>query len=368
MHNSSPSMLPVTPIVRGVRKSSPLRFLQGEEIGALTPVDWIIKGIQASDSLAMTYGPAGGGKTFNTIDKGLCVATGIDFHGRKVKQGAVIYVCGEGRFGIAKRIRAWRKFHAIPDDQHIPFGVSSRSVPLLDDMALTELLESLRKFPETPVLIIIDTLNRNFGDGDENSTKDMSAFVDALDHLRVETGACVEVVHHTGKSEAQAARGNSALRAALDTEIAIKLKAGGFRIECTKQKEAEQFEDVSFKFKKIELGVFDGEAIESLVCELDNTPEVSTSGHKLGPCQRAGIDLLRKFYRRAQERGVDAGVVTIEKKEIRDCLQDDALSPDGKAHSQTSVYEFPAFAIKEGYAREIDNKNIAIVEGAWLGR
>jgi hypothetical protein len=41
-----------------------------------------------------------------------------------------------------------------------------------------EVLESVRHLAENhgePVLIVVDTLARNFGNGDENSTKDMGS-------------------------------------------------------------------------------------------------------------------------------------------------------------------------------------------------
>lgn len=238
------------------------------EFDRLVPTDWLIEGIQISDSLAMTYGPAGGGKTFHVLDKALHVAAGLEFHGRPVKRGKVVYICGEGRVGIAKRVRAWKKKHDL-EGQGIGFAITTAAVPFLESNALDELAEVLRNFDENPILIVIDTLNRNFGDGDENATKDMSAFVAALDSIRILTGACIEVVHHTGKGESGTARGNSALRAALDSEFAVKPVEGGLKVSCTKQKDAEQFDPIPFTFETIELGAPDGKPIESLVCVLD---------------------------------------------------------------------------------------------------
>ncbi len=40
-----------------------------------------------------------------------------------------------------------------------------------------------------PVLIIIDTLHRNLGPGDENSAQDIAAYVKAADALRLRYGA-----------------------------------------------------------------------------------------------------------------------------------------------------------------------------------
>jgi putative DNA primase/helicase len=70
-----------------------------------------------------------------------------------------------------------------------------------------------------PRIIIIDTLARNFGGGNENSTEDMSQFVAHIDkHLRDRFNATVLLVHHTGHGSAERGRGSRALKAAVDTD------------------------------------------------------------------------------------------------------------------------------------------------------
>ena len=68
-------------------------------------------------------------------------------------------------------------------------------------------------------LVIIDTLARSMGAGDENSSQDMGAFIAACDQIRRATGATVLIVHHSGKSSNAGARGSSALLGAVDTAI-----------------------------------------------------------------------------------------------------------------------------------------------------
>jgi hypothetical protein len=72
-----------------------------------------------------------------------------------------------------------------------------------------------------PSLIVIDTLQRNFGSGDENSARDMGAFIHNCDDLRTHFGAAVLVVHHTGKDKGDP-RGSSALEASLDMMSRVK--------------------------------------------------------------------------------------------------------------------------------------------------
>jgi RecA-family ATPase len=68
-------------------------------------------------------------------------------------------------------------------------------------------------------MIWLDTLARTFGAGDENSQKDMNAFITGVDRLRDTFRCVVGVVHHTGKEDGKGLRGSSALYAAMDTVI-----------------------------------------------------------------------------------------------------------------------------------------------------
>jgi hypothetical protein len=65
----------------------------------------------------------------------------------------------------------------------------------------------------------------------------MGRVVDNLDALRTHTGACVLIVHHTGKDVGRGARGNSALQGALDTELELTGDANLLVLKMTKQKD-----------------------------------------------------------------------------------------------------------------------------------
>jgi hypothetical protein len=75
----------------------------------IRPTDWLIHGFFESDSMSLLFGDPAAGKSFVAIDLAACIATGKDWHGHKTKQGAVIYIAGEGMNGISKRFKAWSK-------------------------------------------------------------------------------------------------------------------------------------------------------------------------------------------------------------------------------------------------------------------
>src|SRR5262249_6897101 len=147
-------------------------------------VNWLIKPYLDMGSLGVIFGEPESMKTFLAIDMGLCIATGRDWHGAPVRNtGAVFYIAGEGFGGLPKRLRAWSEFNKI-DLQKIPFFVSNRATQILIEDSIQEVIHSiemLKKEHGTPILIIIDTLNRNFGPGDENKTEHMTTFVHRID-------------------------------------------------------------------------------------------------------------------------------------------------------------------------------------------
>ncbi|GAB3290358.1 hypothetical protein GCM10027297_36730 [Parahaliea aestuarii] len=309
-------------------KRTGLHFLSVGQLGNVQPPEWLIKGHLTVDSLAMLYGPSGVGKSFISFDWGLSVAAGVKWQGFDVRKGGVLYICGEGKNGINARIRAWGAARGV-DVEALPFLVSSQPVAFLDYMQVNELAEVMNGLPFVPALIIIDTLNRNFGDGDENNTKDMSRFVDALARLRAMTGACIMPVHHTGKMDTETARGNSSLRAALDTEISLTLRDGDLQLGCTKQKDAEQFTPVSLALDVVTVGTDPetGEDITSCVVGTTMAQEGAglaqqlLEGKRAGKHQKTALALLREHSATFRVKNPNASFVSVAKRDLIDLLK-----------------------------------------------
>src|SRR5690606_38417102 len=92
-----------------------------------------------------------------------------------------------------------------------------------------------------PALLIIDTLSRFFGDGDdENSAKDMKRFVGAINTLMTKYPSLhVMIVHHSGKDVDRGMRGSSALQGAADTVIQCRKDGDRHRAVVEKQKDGQ---------------------------------------------------------------------------------------------------------------------------------
>jgi archaellum biogenesis ATPase FlaH len=228
--------------------------------------DWLIHGVIEKGSTVMIYGPSGAGKTFAVLDIALSVATSRFWHGHAVSGGRVLYLAGEGRRGLVRRIKAWGVANEA-DLGNADLFVSAATVPF--DAAGGELLrQALAETAERPVLVVVDTLARHLV-GDENSQKDAATFIQICDAVSQQTGAAVVVVHHSGHAAQDRARGSSSLRAAVDVELAVIPRGDGrsYQLSSTKMKDGAPLAPLDFELRTVELGERDaiGQPVTSAV-------------------------------------------------------------------------------------------------------
>ncbi|MFC7002505.1 AAA family ATPase [Pseudobowmanella zhangzhouensis] len=181
---------------------------------------WLIKGVLPFERIGLIFGAPGDFKSFVTLDMLCHMANGMDWHGHRVSRPIrTLYVCGEGQSGVHKRLRAWCKHHGR---KGTTIYTTNEPVPFLDLQAINALMDkAIASMDEAPEVIVLDTLNRNFGDGDENSTSDMTRFIDNLKYVYSKYNCMVIPVHHSGNSESDRARGSSALKGAVDVEFKV---------------------------------------------------------------------------------------------------------------------------------------------------
>lgn len=191
------------------------RMLTPGQMSALPPPQPLVKGLLDLDSLCWIIGAPGSFKSFVALDLAAHVGGGLAWHGMPTTSGPVVYVAAEGTRGMGKRIRAWERKYGRMADQvlFLPLPVKIKDV-----VAWQTLVEACRRI--RPVMVVIDTQARVTAGVEENSNTDMGVAIDAFDAVKRATGACVLVVHHTGRN-GQDARGASAIDGAQDTELKL---------------------------------------------------------------------------------------------------------------------------------------------------
>ena len=222
------------------------RMLLFDYLGDLAFKDpeWLIEDILPAHSLSAIIGESWSGKTFVALDMGLSIAAGLPYHNLQIKHGAVAYIAGEGARGLKARATAWSQSKSI-SLQSVPFIVSKQGFNFRDPKSIQAIKHDLSQV-ENLSLIFVDTLNRNFGGGNENGPEHMGEFISACDDLMQRFNCALSVVHHMGKDK-NGSRGHTSFYAALDTEITVRKKGKhDIEISCTKQKDAPEFETLQF--------------------------------------------------------------------------------------------------------------------------
>jgi len=170
--------------------------------------------------------------------------------GRKAKPCRVLYVAGEGESGFAARLLVLRA--ALGDAGEAFQYIAQPAVMGPPSGDLSYVIAAARAMRAN--LVVIDTLARTFGEGDENAARDMSGYIAACDQLRTETRAHVAVVHH-GTKEGATARGSGALLGAVDLSVRVsKGGEGGAAIalvECSKDDASGA--EMPFRLRVVEL-------------------------------------------------------------------------------------------------------------------
>ncbi|MGY0218371.1 helicase RepA family protein [Endozoicomonadaceae bacterium StTr2] len=315
--SSSKSLVPLKPR---------LRFHSvGELTQNIEPTSWLIDDFIESDTLALCFAPPASYKSFFAVDVAASIATGTQWHGHDVQRGAVFYVAGEGMAGLKKRFRAWEIERGVVTQNH-PLYLSSGASDLLKTSSVSELValmtEIIQQHDVEPALIVIDTLARNFGGGNENDTKDMNLFVSNVDAIRRLWGCTVLVVHHTGHAANGRGRGSSALKAALDAEYQLTRQDDSMlvRVKNTKMKDAESPESKTFELKVVGLGQKDHrgrEVTSGVLVDTDRQFEEAALPVRLSANHEALLQAVRSRVMRGE---------STERAVIRDDLKAQGLN------------------------------------------
>lgn len=218
--------------------------------------NYLVKNWIGVEQFAVIYGQSNVGKSFFMLDMAFHIAAEKEWHGNKVRGGAVLYLATEG--GIAFRNRAWaiRNKYEV---ENVPLAIRPMPINLLDPNAdmpeLINLVDAIKEKYGPLKMIVVDTLSRAMAGGNENGPEDMTAFIGNCDVLKDHAKCSIAVVHHSGKDTAAGARGHSSLRAASDSEIELTLDATVRIAKATKQRDMETGKEFGFNLDVVELGM-----------------------------------------------------------------------------------------------------------------
>lgn len=302
-------------------KSSSLFIDAYELLTRKITIDYLVDQLIETPSTGLMFGESTAGKSFLGLSLGLSAATGTPWLDNDiVRTGPVFYLCGEGQKGIPRRIAAWLKHHGVTLTEGM-LKVSRHRLELDTKSAEKVRLEveAMSILYGRPSLVIIDTLARHLpGSSDENSAKDIGAFINAVDYLKDALRCVMLIIHHSGKKALEVGRGSSALKAAMDFEIQVRPGV----VTYTKQKDGELPEPFGFDLIDVELD-FGLKSAVAIPSALD--PSVRTL--KLSKTERMAFDCLRVLL------SSEGGQVTKDAWKVDFCANSTGKNKDSKERS-----------------------------------
>lgn len=289
---------------QGEKAVQPLKFTLAGDI-TLEPKLFLIDGFVGQYEQSAWFGPPDAGKSAVMIDVACHIAAGLEYCGRTVERGAVLYVACERGAVVKRRIKAWcLEHHDRPD---IPLAVIDDTVDLRTNKVdanriIAAALQHAEQIGLPVVLIVIDTMNRALAGGDENGPKDMGAFIAALDRIYRTVKCHVSVVHHTPADRTDRMRGHTSATAAFDLTVSITRSNGAVVVAVEKGNDLVEKPEFRFEFKSVPLPVEPETTAPVLVPISQGTVKAAARKPKL--LSKAGKIALRALQEALDQAGV----------------------------------------------------------------
>lgn len=292
--------------------------------------EYIVEDLITRNELSMLAGPSQSGKSFAAIDLAMSVARGVDWMGRRVERGGVIYQAGESALGVRRRrLPAYAKHHGLTPDDDVPFVLLPAAVDLYGNADhVTALIAEIRHWStrlSAPLsLVVLDTFSAATPGADENSAKDMTMVLARCERIRKETGAAVLIVHHMNAA-GEKPRGHTSIFANLDSVLICRMCEVGEgksahpmvdaerrqirEISIGKAKDGEASAKFRFVLRSVEIGTNKyGKPVTSCILDEPNKGRVfddppDAEGVKVSP---DAMIYLRAIERSLVEHGVEA--------------------------------------------------------------
>jgi hypothetical protein len=273
---------------------------------------WLIRGLLLEKISSVLSADSGNFKSFIALDMALCIATGREFFGREVKQGAVVYVAAEGFYTLLDRATAWAQHHEceLPENFHI----LKVPINLADAVTVQKFSQHIEGI--APAFVVLDTLSQCAIGANENANEQMADFIRGMMAVCDKIGAHVQVLHHNAKSTGTF-RGAGSIKANVDAHISLDRPEGDEEniifVRCEKQR-GRPFEAFALRGHEVTLPHEDeyGDPITSLVFDVCGD-EVAAKIAKHPSSKRADKtrDALMEIFDRVAIESIEYGGVKV---------------------------------------------------------
>ena len=322
-----------------------LRVVSGDSLPEeYNAPDELIQDMIVRKSQSLLFGDSNSGKTFYALSMAHSICEGVNFMGKKVEQGAVIYLATESPASVISRVQAIKDYHNCQMKNlfivQIPINFFTSDQHAIEVIALIKQVEA-----DTGVkvnLVIGDTLARMTAGANENSGEDMVPILQRIDSVIYEANTAFLIIHHSGKDASRGARGSSTIRAHIDTEIYVVEENLQRTATITKQRELpSKGVEIPFKLAVVEMGISKfGEQVSTCVAVFDDEERVQKVK------KESKIDKHKKLLERAwwsggaEVRPLNGGNVPyVSVSAFKEMLRNDGLKDSAISNYMKPSYE-----------------------------
>jgi hypothetical protein len=290
----------------------------------------LIKGIFARGETSAWIAPPGGMKSALMAEAAVCVAGGMDWHGKKNKGAAgVVYFALERADLVKRRLQAHRERANLGP---LPIAVVGSTVDLMAPATVARVIETIKEAEEafgcSIGLVIFDTFAKLIAAGglDEDKARDQGRVFSNIQRVKEAADIHVAIVGHTGKDESRGMRGSNAALGDADTMNTI-IGDVVRTVMVTKANDGPEGPLFSFKSEVHEFGHDeDGDPISVNVVSSDQpeTPATTARQPKLTANQKTMFAMLHDAGSSGlltedwNERGREAGIGTKRRADLID--------------------------------------------------
>jgi len=282
-----------------------LRLLTVHDIRNMPPRRYLLPGLLAPGDLSAWWGAPKCGKTFICLRLVFGLSLGLGMWGRQPARPLhVLYGAAEGHGGMPQRLMALSNELGDPGERFLVVNQRLALGPPGDDLG--DFIAAART--HRAELVVVDTLARTFGDGDEDRAQDMGGFIASMDRLRAEgrhpgtDAPHVLVIHHGSKDpNAKTPRGSGALLGAADLVVKVTKGSDSAPSLATVEmaKDDADGDELPFKLREVVVGN-DAEGAPRRTCIAEETEaaEVGTKRPPLKKQARRALDFLNDLLAR----------------------------------------------------------------------